>query len=453
MDTIMVGAACTLALAFYVLARPGPKRAGVSLPTFYLAGLALYAIGSFSMFVTGGYTGAHAVTLMSEAALFSGCLGAIVGLLLFEPAYPKDYAENTLAGWTLPRKEQAAIYWGLAISALVCLGFSYEVLRNQAIWGLLSDVFSPSDAKSLLEARKAITNGTEGYFAPGFVKQFRDTLIPILLSAVILIAVRQRLNIRQKVIVLATGLIALVAMLLTGIRSNLFLLFVTLYVAYTVAQGIHGKMSRRKKRRQFIFILIAIGIYGALTVLLGRVDQYESRSALALDVVSNLLDRIVMAAPRENIMSYTLWSNLKPSLGGYWVSDLRGILPGSGDVNLSNLLHQFNGGSIEGNSSIGLPVDVWLNWGWIGLVILPMLYGLFLTYFDCKLTNMRSPVAFGIKVVLALALVKIYSPFGFVLYGGLAAIILYLGLEALRAEGGDISRARAKRIPHAQASG
>ncbi|MGE5563257.1 MAG: O-antigen polymerase [Bacillota bacterium] len=452
MDAILICIPCVLALLYYAVARPGLRRAGISLPTFYLAGLVIYTIGSFAVFSEGGYGGGHAVTLMAEAALFSATVGTIIGVLLFERSYPADYTSQTLRSWTLTRGEQTGLYWGLTLSAVVCLGFSVEVLRNQAISSLLADVFSVSDSKSLLQARKAITTGAEGYFAPGIVKQFRDLLVPILLSATILISTRQRLSTGQKAIVTIAGVSALTAMLLSGVRSNLFLFFIALYVAYAVAQRVYGKMSRRKKRLQILFVLAAVGLYGVLTVLLGRVDAYESRSSMTLDVLGNLADRIIVTVPRINIDTYLFWVNLGPSYGAQWLADLRGILPGAPDVTLYNVLHQYIGGSLEGNASLGLPVDVWINWGWIGVVIFPALYGIFLVYFDCKLAVMRSPIAFGTKIVFALALAKIYSPIGFVLYGGGISILLYLGLLWLRGAESSSSR-RTGLLVTEQASG
>lgn len=431
MDTIF-GFFCAVALLFYAVARPGVKRAGISLPTFYLGGLTLYAIGAVCLSVSDSDQGARAVTVMSETALFSGTMGSIIGLLLLERNYPGDYTRHSLASWTLTRSEQAMIYWGLTISALVCAGFSIEVLRNQTISTLLADVFSVSDSKNLLEARKAITTGSEGYFAPGIVKQFRDLLVPILLSAIILIATRQSLDFRHKVIVFAAAASAVIAMLLSGVRSNLFLFFITLYVAYAMAQRVYGKMSRRKKRRQILFVVIALLLYGVLTVLLGRASNDGSPLSLALNILGNLFDRIVTTVPRINIDTYTYWVGLSTTHGEQWLADLRGILPGAPPVTLYNILHQYIGGSLEGNASLGLPVDVWLNWGWLGLVIVPFFYGLFLVYFDSKLSTMRSPVAFGIKITFALALVKIYSPIGFLLYGGGVSILLYLYLNWIR---------------------
>lgn len=453
MDAVFLAAACLAAVIVYWVTRPGMRRSGIYLPDFVMIGLLAYVVGAASVYYAGGSRAAHTVTLMAEIALLSGSTGMVVAALFLKQRYPKDYVQHSLIHWRCGVYEQRLIYWGLIFSASVCALFSIEVLLNKSVSALLAGVLATnSDANNLLQARKAITSGIEGYFAPGFVKQFRDILVPILLSAVMLMATRTSLSGGQMMIALGTAGIAFIAMLLTGVRSNLFLFFIALFVARTQAHRAYALVSRvatpkRKKRSRgsVIFVIIALVVYGTLTVLLGRINEQGHNGYIAFNVIGDLFDRVIMTVPRENIRSYAFWYDIGPTFGGYWYSDLFGILPGVGPTGLSNLLHKYNGGSIEGNSSLGLAVDVWLNWGWVGLIIVPMLYGVFIAYFDCLLANTRSAVSFGIKVVLALALVKIYSPFGFILYGGMASILLYIGLNAIRARARPLRPARMPR--------
>jgi hypothetical protein len=438
LDSVVLAILCLVTLGYYAAARPGMKRSGIYLPDFFLAGIASYALGAGVIYATEGGESAHAVTMMAQVALLSACIGLIIGSKMLRARYPDDYVRHNLVQWRFGRGEESAIYLGLLAGAAICAVFSAGVLLNNTLVSLLSDALSIVEPGSLLQARKAITTGSEGYFAPGIVKQFRDILIPILIGAVILIVTRQSLNSIQRVIVWGTVALALFAMILTGVRSNIFLFFIGLFVARTLAQRAYGprKTVRRKgkSRRHLLYVLLGLVAYGTLTVLLGRTESAGGFIGLPVEIVADLFDRIVLTVPRENIGSHPLWSALNLSPGEEWLSDLRGILVKSWDPALATLLHMYLGGGSEGHSSLGLPADVWLNWGWAGLVIIPMGYGLFITYFDCRLTNLRSPVAFGIKVVLALALVKIYNPYGFILYGGMTSILLYLGLRMLRGD-------------------
>lgn len=453
MLTVFVVTTCIFALAIYCLSRPGMKRSGIYLPDFVILQLASYVAGAGLVFAADQSPEAQSVFLMAGLALISASGGFAVGAALLKRKYPENYSHNNLIQWDFGSGEEKSIYWGLAICTLVCGFFSFQVLSSDAVGNLITQVFQfPGEEEgSFLHARKLITTGGEGYFAPGFVKQFRDNLMPILLCAIILISRRKRLNSAQVALVLAASVMAVLAMLLAGVRSNLLLLFMALFIAQVQAQGAYGRIERpggrvggRRSLSSLIFLVIALVVYGALTAMLGRIQSDGSVGVLAVDAITNLFDRVVMAVPRENISSYPFWVHLGPSYGSYWLADLGGILPGANGVGLSNMLHQYNGGSLEGNSSLGMPIEVWLNWGWSGLLIFPMIYALMINYLDWLLSDSRSPVAFGAKLILAIQMINIFSPFGFFLYGGVISVLLYVGLTMLRSN--DIAPSRASVI-------
>ena len=429
------------ALGVYWLGRPGMTRSGPYLPDFVMFGLVSYVIGSATLFFSSAHPAADEVLKIAAAALFSVSVGFTLTSALNKRRYPVNYAGQILTQFEMARGEQALIYIGLLVCAAVCALFSITVLGNARIAALLPSFLDPSGGSQgdLLAARKAITNSTEGYLAPGFVKQFRDILPPILFASIAVISVRHRLSHAKKIVSFGTLLLVIFAMLLTGVRSNLFLLFITLFLAYWFVQRPLNLTSQKKRNpkkrsgRVKAAILIGLGFsaYAMLTILLGRIDGTTSTFSVATNAAYNLFDRVFLTVPRENIFSHDLWSSLQSTSGEFWMADLGGVLPGSQGATLTNLLHAHNGGSLQGNSILGLGVDTWVNWGFFGLVFFPFLYAILIGWFDLALTRMKSPVAFGIKVTLAVALIKIYSPFGFLLYGGAASLIAFLGVKHL----------------------
>ena len=428
-------------LAFYVVTRPGMARSGLYLPDFAVGGLLTYVIGAGVFAIEGLLINADEVLTIGVGAFTSMCVGFSLSATILARRYPQNYTHQSLRQFSLAKGEEGLIYTGLALCGFVCVGFSLQVLGNDGVAALIPSLadLASGGFGDVLGARKAITNSTAGYFAPGYVKQFRDVFAPILFGAIMLISTRKRLGAGRMAFVLGIGLAAFVAMLLTGVRSSLFLFFVALFLAFRFAQGADVGGGRKKilrvskagRKKGLIFISLALFLYGFSTVLLGRIDAAATPFQLAFGVISNLFDRIVLTVPRENILAYPLWSSLQASSGEYWLADLGGVLPGSQGVTLSNLIHSYLGGSIEGNSVLGLPADIWVNWGWGGLVVFPLLYAAFLNKFDCELSRMRSPLALGIKATFAVGLVQIYSPYGFLLYGGAASLIVFAGAKFL----------------------
>ena len=117
----------------------------------------------------------------------------------------------------------------MALCALVMLVFVVMVFRNDTVATLLSIASITGDG-TLTAARKMITNGSEGYFAPGYIKQFRDILPPILLSAFMLQIGLRKWTKGEKVIYFSFFILTLFADLVSGQRSVIFILFLTISI-------------------------------------------------------------------------------------------------------------------------------------------------------------------------------------------------------------------------------
>lgn len=405
-------AAVTIGLAaVYVGVRPGWRRSGPYLPDSFVAGLAIFAIGAVINAFEMDTDAATEVATMGCLAACSGLVGAIIGCGWSRKrdfrTYLTECRQNVrpLDRWT--------IVVGLGLSSAVCVWFIHAVMSSGAISALLSIGSLMSDSTSLTTARKMITAGTEGYFAPGYVKQFRDILVPVLLSA--MIAVHGRLP--RSIFFWGVAVIALAAMLLTGQRSILLVYVATLMLASHYVIG----LSRR--------VLVATGIttfavLGVVTVLLGRTAEgfggpLESAGAAAESIV----ERIFVAAPHENTITHPVWRPVGPTMGESWLDDFAGLSSKS-TTRLSNRLHAEAGGSEEGNSPLALPVDIWLAWGWVGLMIVPLSYALCLSTLDRLLVARNSVLLFGLKMYLVFVVPLFYSPYLFVLYGGAVTVAL-----------------------------
>jgi hypothetical protein len=398
---------------------------------FYLAGAVIFTYGH-------GFQAGENVTLMAAVCLSAGALGTSIAARAMRKMYPRNYIASNLSGWSSGSIENVFLRCGFLISVLVCVLFSALVLASSGTAALISAMSIFGGSETLLSLRKAITNGTEGYFAPGFVKQFRDILFPIFLIAFMVKASRRKPQLFQKVYLWLGTLIVIVAMLITGVRSNLVLFFACILTAQLMLKKIRkpdfgsARLPRKRGRSPLVLLIFALFSYGTLSVLLGRISTETSIWRVAYSVIENLIDRIIVTVPRENIQVYFFWKEIGVTNGAYWLEMLVGILPGVGSQTLANMLHSINGGSSQGNSSLGFPVEVWINFGWVGMFFWPPLFGFMLVVFDALLTKIKSPISVGIKITLGVALLKVYSPFGFMLYGGGTSVILYFCLKSIR---------------------
>ena len=429
MTVLLLSGSIAMLLVLYLRVKPHMRAVGPFLPDSFLFGIGLYTAGA--LFVSSAYPGPHSLdlVLMSLSAFVAALLGAVTFALVCRRYYAGVDFRTQFAGVDSGPLERASLKVLLVVSGVVCLAFVYVVLSNSIIAALLS-IASLSGEANLLEARKAITAGSEGYLAPGYVKQFRDILIPIALIAMMLTTP----SLRRSSAAWFGFVTAIMAMLISGQRLVFVVFFLALLLGGFYARQIvalRSGLAPPARRTPWLAVLVLLVLYGVLTVLLGRANPDLSPTELVAEISINLFDRVLFAAPLENLLTFPIWQALGPTGGGSWFADLAAVLPGV-DEALSNLLHSATGGSLLGNSPLGLPPDVWLAWGWPGLVLVPFLFAFAVGLLDMLLLGSRSPLFFALKIYLFVVLPICYSPYLFVLYGGAVAFILMTFLAVLR---------------------
>ena len=254
MTLLLLG--CVLSLtAIYFRVKPKFRHVGPFLPDSLLIGLSIYAIGAVWVVHAEQLPNAERILLMSGTALIGALAGAIFFSLLCARSYRGITFTDHFAAAAPGPKERLLIYGLLVLSALVCIAFVVVVLSNSIVGALLSVASLVTDS-TLLEARKAITSGSEGYFAPGYIKQFRDIIIPILVIAVMAIQPVRRYNLVSLGALGAAGL----AMVLSGQRLVFVVLFLTLMLGAFYVQANREAAGQVKRRSARATTLVAFAI-------------------------------------------------------------------------------------------------------------------------------------------------------------------------------------------------
>ncbi len=429
MSILLLVSTTVMLSAIYLRLRPRFRTSGPFLPDALLIGLMLYATGAVVLSFDDTYVAADVLAIMSLTALVAALCGAIFYVWLSGPEFSRPEIVARIESFHPGPLERTFIFVILLMSVAVCALFIYMVMSSSTIGALLSVASLVADS-SLLEARKAITSGTDGYFAPGYVKQFRDILIPVLLIA----CMAMSSTYRRRPIVWLSFSAAIVAMAVSGQRQVLVVFFLVLLMGSYLVNRTHSESASRSTAKSGSILLglaAILLVYGFFSVWLGRVVDDSSGDGLVVGVVGNLFDRIFLAAPRENLATMPYWLALGPTFGQSWLSDLAGILPGV-DQAFSNVLHARTGGSIQGNSPLGFAPDTWLAWGWGGLIVIPFLFAVAIGAIDSALSNSRSPALFGAHCYLFTILPVCYSPYLFILYGGAATAILFAAIAMIR---------------------
>ena len=497
MDHLLISS-CLAALVLFAFVRPRWRQMGPSLLDSFVIGLLLFATGSVFVWIEGP-DNSETVMRIGLLTALSGLLGASLWSVVFgSKIAPLNFFDDARRFAADPA-DRFVISTGLVISSLVSVALLIAVFSHEHIRSLLLGAFQNS--KNVADVRIILSSGLEGYFAPGYVKQFRDIIVPILCSAAILCGGTYR----HRGLLFVALLVALAAIFISGQRLVI--------IQYILCLGIAVLINSSSSRQNFSYVLTSLalllvlfGAVGGMTKLLGRLDAPLSplsdqqkkklqefvadqaarretvlqRISIAMGKVKAaeasgsqaqlnsakkelddteaeaaalkqaialaeqgqlpvsatgfldypdmpgfiraplaLVHRAVIAVPRENTLSYWLWAEKPHATGSGWLTDLGGIRPGT-QSQLSNDLSGETGNT--GNSPLGLATDVFYNWGWLGVTIVPTLFALAFLWLDIALVASRSALTSAAKIFMFFSIPTMYSPFMFILYGGFVAI-------------------------------
>lgn len=321
-----------------------------------------------------------------------------------------------------PQQRGVAVKWafflsctGLVVLAVVATG------TDRLLAALYQFVVLGDTSVSVLEMRLSFTSGEDQWFAPGYVKQLRDVLMP-LAALLVLFSVRRS---RARFYVLSLLIVPLVALLMisSGERGpvSLFLL-ATIYCAFlAVRLGIH-RLGTMLPPAAFVG-LVGVVAFTSLTV------SFTSREYGSMPMVLILADRVVTRAPEENVDGAPAWRDGAPFPGAGWLSELGSVLPGTQET-LSNLIHEDLGGGARGNSVLGLWVDVHYNFGWLLSIPVTVILGLLVAVLNDWVirSGSASSAAAICAIWISITMLMVMSPFGFLLYGpfALCAVLVLL---------------------------
>ncbi len=423
-------------LGLYAAVRPSWGRAGPFLPDAYLISVGLYTLGALIVEWTNIHVHADVLAFMSMTAMLTSTAGAILFCLVFRAVYANADFKHIHEQSRIGSRETWIINILIIASAAVCFYFFYLILTSNILsqFFMLANILEHS---TLSSGRLAIASGSAGYMAPGYIMQFRDTVLPLVLCTMLLLYPRPL----KTVYFWAIMVLVIVAMLVTAQRGNLVLLTLTIATASYYANAVKNVHAPRKLSiTSLVLVASAIIIpFAILSTALGRSDADSSASAVPFQAIADFFDRIVVTVPRENTQTYDVWSAMGPTYGGYWAGELstiwhKGFHGQSAYFYLSNVLHVAIGGSPQGNSGLGLPADIWFNWGWMGLFIVPVLYAIFFGLIDLVLLSERSALFFALKIYLFFVMPNCsIGPYQFLLYGGAVSIVLIVYVKVASA--------------------
>jgi hypothetical protein len=281
-------------------------------------------------------------------------------------------------------------------------------------------------AKMYIDSRINISHG-KTYFAPGFVAQLKDYIVPYL-CLVLFFKYTITQNKFIKKIFIVSLVLSIIGLLSSGTRSGL-IIFLFSFLLSISSNLIGFKLFSRIKAIRIG--IISFVLMSGLTFLMGRTSESSSGVlSIIIDGGSKIIERISAITARENIIIYdNFLINAETDLLHDWLLTLSTFLPGQ-QIPMSIYFAK-----LVGYSSGNVPLHYWTgllyNFGPIGFVI-SFLWGGALQFFYIYILKKRKTIlnyaAFSLaSIYLGFAI----DPAGLLLYGFFTTIMLNLIIKFL----------------------
>ena len=399
-NTLSLILSLSVVIFLYVIKKTRHK--GFHLFDSYLLGVFVYTLGSFFLFLEGMSDGKIFLFLISVSVL----IPSIFLWAINRKIMSYGLTSESLNG--VGSKNKVFLLISLTFVLIVNLMFIYLVYVR-----IIQDHFSGVFA--LLDIRKTISSGEAGYFYPGIIKQIRDIFAPAFIVWVYLFYQGSY----KKQIFFGLFTVIILSMVFGGQRMPILAMFLALFIAFVLMRQARGvKTSKIKLLMMSVppFVLIFI-----LNIMLGRASGDEGFFMSFLSLLTNIITRVFSTVPHENLHILTYLDKLNMPYFTLWLSDLSILLPGT-QIAFSNELHSYLGGSKQGNAVLGTPLDIYVNSGFIGLLVIPFIVYAVLTTLNKLLLHKRNPFSLSIFLVVFCYIPFCYSFYLFLLNGGLVVI-------------------------------
>lgn len=260
-------------------------------------------------------------------------------------------------------------YGLLAFSALITIVYYQAVGYNVFLTGL-SDSIRGTGSQDYSTLRLESYSASSGYLFPGYVNQFKNSLLPALSAMVVIYLFSKRIPFRWASSIFILG-IALVGLLGTGQRSMMVLFaYMLIILTYQINPAKFFK-------RAFLMSSIIVPILLFSTFLLGRnqdeVTQANGVLAKSGILLSEFFDRLFYVQQWSGQMVFRYTQTQPTQWGSEWWKGISGILPGMEGSDLPRVVFQILYGTDRGTATPSIWGSVFYDFSWWGIIIIPIL--------------------------------------------------------------------------------
>jgi oligosaccharide repeat unit polymerase len=271
---------------------------------------------------------------------------------------------------------ELVVYSIIFVSVVACILYYNAVGYNLFLVSVVNFItgVQTGSADDVGTMRLAFYADLDNYFAPGYVNQFKNLLLPCLLAFVAARRFHTRSNRWERLVIIVCVPLSLIFLLGTGQR------FPTAMACGCAGAFLYYAVPRKVGRR--VLLAVALGgstLFLAGTFVLGRGGESESNgdfATLAADAVS----RFTGSNQETGLVGFRYIQNRPITWGEDYYSRIARIiriLPGGRRdlLSIDNEVFAYQYGTSRGTAPMHIWGESWYNFGWLGVTLMPFAMG------------------------------------------------------------------------------
>lgn len=335
-------------------------------PVFWLpAALSLMAIGTFAL-SDSRLESDRVYIAMHFVAIISFTTAAL--LYFTTHNLPQAHSLYTAKEETPDTHDSKAVCTFLfVVSALITVAYYVLVGYNVAILILSGGLDSDYS-----DVRLATYSGGD-YFAPGYVNQFKNVLLPLTTVAIAAWLKQSGLN-AMFYSFCAIGF-PFLAVALAGTGQRAFVVFTLFAILFGFALYNIGRPGRLNLLRLALYGLPVLIVYGFMT------SAYRGISEGSVGEISSaMLERFTSVQQEGGLVGFRYIYQLDSAAFSDWLQDIKGILPSEQGSTIAHEVHALMYGDDRGTVPLSSIGSAYYNGGVAGVVLLFAALGILYSY-------------------------------------------------------------------------
>lgn len=349
------------------------------------------------------------------AALLSFAAGAL--LMVVNTSYRHSYHTFFERPFEPPAQITRHIVVGMALfSTLVTLGY-YQIVG----YNLFIETLVGADIVDFKSARLATYSG-EDYYAPGFVNQFKNTLLIVCWMTILTWMFMERQITRVRILSVPILFLFLYALMGTGQRAPM------VYAFLAVIFGISLITKVEIKRAMVAFFGLSM-LFGFFSVLNERVDSFSITSSFEA-----FASRVFINDQQEGLFAFREIVRQDSAWFTEWLDGFAGLSPWSKGSTLTHEIYMLIHGTDRGTAGVTTVGSAYHNGGFLNVVAFYFLMGVgYMALFRRFLSGPKNILrCYTYGFIFFIFAIYIAGPPVVLFNKGLLALILMLFLAKLR---------------------